>query len=92
MDYQPRPGGQGWVPTLTSIGWVPTVNVSRPVVGGHPEWMPSRGTPKITLRVSEELWQRFGEVAHAAETDRATLLRAFIVWYVGRGKLPKPPS
>jgi hypothetical protein len=56
--------------------------------------MPGRGTPKITLRVPEETWRRFGLAAAKAGVDRATLLRAFIAWYSGDidAKLPDRPS
>jgi hypothetical protein len=55
--------------------------------------MPGRGTPKFGIRVSERLWQRLGEVAAAAGTDRSTVLREFIAWYVreDRSKLPTRP-
>lgn len=38
----------------------------------------------------DELWQRLGEVAQAAGTDRATVIRDFIRWYVREpgAKLP----
>ena len=47
----------------------------------------------MTLRIPEDLWTRFGEVAQAAEIDRAALLRAFIRWYVKQegAKLPPRP-
>lgn len=41
-----------------------------------------RGTARQTVRVNETLWQQFGEVAEAAGTDRSTLVREFIRWYV----------
>jgi predicted DNA-binding protein len=55
--------------------------------------MPSRGTPKVTLRLPEEMWRRFGEVAAAAGVDRATLLRAWIAWYIRdpEAKAPQRP-
>jgi len=43
----------------------------------------SRGTPQITVRVSPELWERFGEVADELGTTRAELLREWIRWAVG---------
>jgi hypothetical protein len=55
--------------------------------------MPGRGTPKITLRVSEALWQQFGAAATRKDMDRASLLREFIRWYVREpgAKLPDRP-
>jgi hypothetical protein len=53
--------------------------------------MPGRGTPKITLRVPETLWWRFGQMAGAAGVDRATLLRAFIAWYTREPGAKLPP-
>jgi len=43
--------------------------------------MPGRGTPKVTLRVTEDAWARFGEAAEQAGVPRAELLRQFIAWY-----------
>jgi hypothetical protein len=47
-----------------------------------------RGTARQTIRVDEDLWQQFGEVA---DPDRSTVLRDFIRWYVGEqgAKAPK---
>lgn len=55
--------------------------------------MPGRGTPKVTLRVPETLWQQLGEATSAAGTDRAALIRAFIRWYLRESgaKLPDRP-
>jgi hypothetical protein len=50
--------------------------------------MPGRGTPKVTLRVPEDLWQRFGELA---EPDRATVICEFMKWFV-RYPAAKPPK
>jgi hypothetical protein len=54
--------------------------------------MPGRGTPKQTLRVPDDLWERFGQVA--GDTRRATVLREFMRWYVGEAgaRLPKRPA
>jgi predicted DNA-binding protein len=43
-----------------------------------------------SLRVPEDLWQRFGELAAAAGTDRSALLREFIAWYVREAGAPLP--
>lgn len=55
--------------------------------------MPGRGTPKVTLRVTDAAWQRFGEAAQSAGTDRAALLRAFMAWFSKEpgAKLPPRP-
>jgi hypothetical protein len=41
--------------------------------------------------VVDELWHRFGEAARAAGTDRSSVLREFIRWYV-RDPDAKPPK
>jgi hypothetical protein len=50
-----------------------------------------RGTARQTIRIDEDLWNRFGQVA---EPDRSTVLREFIRWYVGEPgtKAPKRPA
>ena len=50
-----------------------------------------RGTARQTVRVDEDLWSRFGEVA---EPDRSAVLREFISWYVRDpgAKMPKRPA
>jgi hypothetical protein len=55
--------------------------------------MPGRGTPHAGIRVPEQLWQRFLEVAREQDTDRSALIRAFIAWYVREpgATLPKRP-
>lgn len=57
----------------------------------HPETMPGRGTPIVSLRLPEALWRRLGEAAEAAGTNRAEVIRALIRWYVRDGKLPPRP-
>lgn len=55
--------------------------------------MPGRGTPRHAIRIPDELWQRLGEVTEAAGTDRNTVIRALIRWYVreaGAGLPPRP--
>jgi hypothetical protein len=75
------------------LGWVPTVKNTSPQVGSHPGGMPGRGTPKVTLRVPEDLWRRFGEATNAAGTDRATTIRELMRWYLREpeAKAPKRP-
>lgn len=45
------------------------------------------------FRLAEHLWIRFGEAAERAGTDRGTLLRAFVSWYLREpgAKLPDRP-
>lgn len=40
--------------------------------------MPTEGTTKRTIRIDDDLWERFGDTT----PDRAGLLRTFIRWYV----------
>lgn len=53
-----------------------------------------RGTARQTIRVEEALWDRFGVVAAAQDTNRSALLREFIAWYVRvpGAKMPKRPE
>lgn len=46
------------------------------------------------FRLAEALWIRFGEAAKAAGTDRGSLLREFVKWYIGEAgaKIPKKPG
>jgi hypothetical protein len=52
--------------------------------------MPTKGTPKQTIRVDPDLWQRFGEVVG----DRAANLRAYMEWMIRLpgAKMPKRPG
>jgi hypothetical protein len=49
-----------------------------------------KGTARQTIRVEEDLWERFGESATAADSDRSTLLREFMRWHAGE-PATKPP-
>jgi predicted transcriptional regulator len=53
-----------------------------------------RGTPRQTIRIDEDLWTRFGELAAAQGLDRSALLRQFIRWYLRLpdGTIPHRPS
>jgi len=52
--------------------------------------MPGK-TPMHTVRVEDELWERFGDVA---VPDRSVVIREFIRWYVREpgARLPKRPG
>jgi len=52
--------------------------------------MPTKGTPKQTIRVDPALWARFGE----AVGDRAASIRAYMAWMLREpgAKLPKRPD
>lgn len=52
--------------------------------------MPGRGTERRAIRVDDALWQRFGEVAQALGTDRASLVREWIKWSVGESDAQPP--
>jgi predicted transcriptional regulator len=43
-----------------------------------------RGTARQTIRVDEDLWDRFGQASETQHTDRSVLLREFIARYVRR--------
>ena len=48
-------------------------------------------TPMHTVRVEDDLWKAFGELA---EPDRAAVLRDFMRWYTRQpgARMPKRPS
>jgi|KBSSwiStaDraftv2_1062776.scaffolds.fasta_scaffold01170_14 hypothetical protein len=52
--------------------------------------MPTRGTPKQTIRVDPDLWRRFGDVVG----DRAAALRTYMAWVLREpgAKLPRRPE
>jgi hypothetical protein len=54
----------------------------------------ARKTPQRTLVVDPTEWDELQVAAKAAGSDRATVLRAFIKWYIRRpgAKLPQRPS
>lgn len=43
------------------------------------------------FRLAEALWVRFGEAAERAGTDRGTLLRAFVRWFLREPGAELPP-
>lgn len=53
-----------------------------------------RGTARQQFRLDEALWDRFGAAVTSAGTDRSTVLREFIAWYVREpgAKLPTRPA
>lgn len=56
--------------------------------------MPRVPMRQQTIRMSQEKWDRLGEVADAAGTDRSTVLRQLADWYLReRGAvLPERPE
>jgi hypothetical protein len=53
-----------------------------------------KGTARQTIRVEESLWDRFATASENAGSDRSSVLRDFIRWYVRepRAKMPKRPE
>jgi hypothetical protein len=50
-------------------------------------------SPQRTIRMEDvQVWDRFGVEAKRAGTDRSTLLRQFILWYIREGALPPRPA
>jgi len=51
-------------------------------------------TPTRPVRIDDDLWRRFGEAATAKDSDRSTVLREFIRWYVRESgaRMPKRPG
>lgn len=56
--------------------------------------MPREPMRQQTIRMSQEKWDRLGEVADEAGTDRSTVLRQLADWYLReRGAiLPERPE
>lgn len=52
--------------------------------------MTRRGADNITVRMSHDLWERFGEVAD----NRSTVVRDFVRWYTREpgAKMPRRPG
>lgn len=45
------------------------------------------------IRVPDDLWEEFRRVCEDNDTDRSTVLREYMAWYVGRtSKRPERPS
>lgn len=52
---------------------------------------PTRGTPTRPIRIDPALWEKFGQAVEAAgDSDRSTVLREFIRWYVGEPDAQEP--
>jgi len=47
--------------------------------------------PQHTVRMDDLTWEIFGDVARDAGTDRATLLRQFVLWYIRARGATMPP-
>jgi len=55
----------------------------------------SRGTPRRAIRIPDQLWERFGQAVEHMETDRNSIIRTLIAWYVrdaGVALPPRPPA
>ena len=70
--------------------WLAMGDRSRSRVCRHADCMPARGTERRAIRIDDALWQRFGEVAAALGTDRATLIREWVRWAVGESSASPP--
>lgn len=44
-------------------------------------------TPIQRFRLDTEPWQRFGEMTTEEGTDRSSVLRQFVLWYIGTPKV-----
>lgn len=55
--------------------------------------MPRAPMPKQAIRIPKDKWDRFGRVTDAAGTDRSTVLRELVDWYLRErgGILPERP-
>jgi hypothetical protein len=42
----------------------------------------------FNIRLDPALWQRFGEVAASAGTDRSSVIRDFVEWYTANARWP----
>lgn len=55
--------------------------------------MASLGTRGRMIRVDDELWLAFKRACEDKGTDRSTVLREFMAWYVGTtNKVPTRPD
>jgi hypothetical protein len=46
--------------------------------------VPGKGNPRRTVRVDDETWDEFGLAAERLGSERATLVRKYIDWVLGR--------
>ena len=55
---------------------------------------PKRKTPQRTIVVDPTVWDNFGDNAKLAGSERAVVLRAFMLWYnrVPGARLPQRPG
>jgi hypothetical protein len=54
--------------------------------------MPNKpGTQHRSVRISEEDWTDLEKTTKAVESDRATVIKEFIRWYLRRPKAKLPP-
>lgn len=75
--------------------WGYTVATSTPETDSHAQWVMSRGTPKIGVRLSPDIWTRLGQAADAAGLTRAEVIRRLILWWLrqpGATVPPRPPG
>lgn len=56
--------------------------------------MPTRGTQHRSVRVSDDDWDDMDEAAKSVGTDRGSLIKQFIRWYLRRpgARLPVRPE
>lgn len=54
----------------------------------------SRGTPYARFRLAAGIWERMGQEAERLGTDRAAVLRAFVLWWLRYpgAELPDRPA
>lgn len=52
--------------------------------------VPSKGNPRRTVRVDDPTWTEFGKAAEKLGSERATMLRDYIDWVLGKPDA-KPP-
>jgi hypothetical protein len=55
---------------------------------------PAEGQVSPKVRMPQELWENAGQVAAAQGTDRGTVIKAFLRWYIGElnAQLPEPAT
>lgn len=54
----------------------------------------SQKTSAKAARIEDDLWREAGEAAQRMDTDRSTIIREFLSWYVRRpgAELPERPG
>lgn len=77
--------------TLEKLGWRPVYAAEDHVspTGGEKNTSAS-GTPQRPIRIADDLWEDFGIVASAMDSDRSAMIRDYVRWSVYDDTAPYP--